>query len=36
MEKENMGLILDDNDSVSHDISIEHVWFMFLGETDKY
>lgn len=36
MEKENMGLILDDNDFVSHDISIERVWFMFLGETDKY
>lgn len=31
-----MGLILDDNDFVPYDISIEHVWFMFLGETDKY
>lgn len=36
MERENMGLILDDNDFVSHDISIEHVRFMFLRETDKY
>lgn len=31
-----MGLLSDNNDFVSHDMSTEQVWLMFLRETDKY